>query len=404
MSNSLMIPLSGAASSMKRSALQDALEAGAGPDSLSLALGLPAPELFPTEAIAAATARVLAQPGGLQYGPASPDLKARIVELMAERGVTCHEDEVIVTSGAQQAIALLCAALLDRHGPLISERLVYPGFRQAVVAYEPRLTLVESDYETGIDCDAVARHLAAGKQTALLYVSADAHNPLGVSLPAESRIRLIELARLHGFPIVEDDAYGFLSYEDGAPCLKALGHDAVIYIGSLSKVLAPALRVGWIVAPPPLIDTLANFKEAFDINTATFASRVAAEVLGDGSIAAHIERLRTAYRLRRDAMIRALEIGLDGVARWNRPNGGVFLWLELPPGMAASALARRAAERERVACVPSAAFDLGQPEIDDAVRLNFSRPSHAAIEDGIARLSRAVHALAAERSGTRRPS
>jgi 2-aminoadipate transaminase len=375
------------------SALQTMLSVGTRPGTVSFALGLPAPELFPTAEYGRAAAAVLDDdPRALQYSPPHAPLQAHVAALMARRGVACTSEQVFLTTGAQQGISLLARLLLEPGGEVIAETLCYTGFQQAVEPFGPHLLTVPTDLDTGMDVDAVEEILERGARPAFIYTVPNGHNPLAVSLSPEKRVRLVELARAYGVPVVEDDPYGFLVYEGYPPAaLRALDQEWVFHVGSFSKILAPALRLGWIVVPEELVPLLAVAKEASDINTATLAQRAVSRYLDGGHLPAHLAMLCREYRLRRDTMLAALEACFPAGARWRLPLGGVFVWVELPEGMDAGEVLRVAVERERVAFVPGHAFAAnGSRTASHCMRLNFSHSAPALIEDGIARLARAV--------------
>lgn len=380
------------------SALQTMLSVGTRPGTISFALGLPAPELFPAAEYGQAAAAVLADdPRALQYSPPHGPLQAHVAALMAQRGVACAPEQVFLTTGAQQGISLLARLLLEPGGAVIAETLCYTGFQQAVEPLAPRLLTVPTDPETGMDVDAVEGLLAAGERPAFIYAVPDGNNPTAVRLSREKKVRLVDLARRYGVPVVEDDPYGLLAYE-GPPSqpLRALDRDWVFYVGSLSKVLAPALRLGWIVVPESLVPRLASAKEGADINTATLAQRAAARYLDGGHLPGHLSRLRREYRLRRDIMLAALEAHFPPGTRWNRPASGVFVWVRLPGGTDAGEVLRVALEREGVAFVPGHAFAAdGSRTGSDCMRLNFSHCAPEVIEEGIARLARALATVTA---------
>ncbi|CAA9306767.1 MAG: Transcriptional regulator, GntR family domain / Aspartate aminotransferase [uncultured Gemmatimonadetes bacterium] len=377
------------------SALQTMLSVGTRPGTISFALGLPAPELFPTADLARAAAAVFEDdPRALQYAPPSAPLQAHVAALMRSRGVTCAPEQVFITAGAQQGIALLARLLLEPGGEVLTEQLCYTGFRQAVEPFSPRFITVPSDLDTGMDVDAVEAALKGGARPAFIYTVPNGHNPLGVSLSAEKRVRLVELARGYGVPIVEDDPYGFLSYDGPpAPPLRALDDEWVFHAGSFSKILAPGLRLGWLVVPEKLVPLLAVAKEASDINTATFSQRTAARYLDGGHLPAHLATLHREYAGRRDTMLGALEAHFPAGARWRRPPSGLFIWVELRRGTDAEEVLRVAMERERVVFVPGNAFAAdGSRAASDCLRLNFSHSTPGVIEEGIARLARALEA------------
>jgi 2-aminoadipate transaminase len=387
------IPLARWARETAPSALQTMLSLSARPGILSLGLGLPAPELFPARDLAESGARVLAaDPAALQYAPPYAPLKRHVVALMAARGVRCTEEQVFLTAGGQQGMSLLVRLLLDPGGTVLLERLCYTGLRQAVEPYQPRVLSVPTDPDTGIDVDAVEAHLARGERPAFLYVVTDGNNPLAVSVSAEKRARLVELARAYGVPILEDDAYGFFQYvDDPLPPLRALDERWVLYMGTFSKIFAPALRVGWLVVPEELVPRLAIVKEAADINTTTFTQRAISDYLDRGLLSAHLALLRREYGARRDAMLEALAEHLPAGARWRAPSAGVFVWVELPEGVDAGALLAEAVETEAVAFLPGHAFGHGGDRFaSSCVRLNFSHSSPERVREGVARLGRVL--------------
>ncbi|MDP9051807.1 MAG: PLP-dependent aminotransferase family protein, partial [Acidobacteriota bacterium] len=279
------------------SPLQSALMLSGRPEVLSLALGLPAPELFPHQEFSAACSAVLASDGhALQYGKPPDGLKTHIVNLMRERGVNCSEGEVFLTFGAQQALRLAVALILDEGQPVITEELSYPGFQQVAQFYSPEFLTVPTDPATGMDVERVERYLKSGIRPSLIYAIPDGHNPLGVTLSVEKRKRLCSIAQHYGIRLLEEDPYGLLTYSDEAPAPLRSYNDDVLYIGSFSKLLAPSVRVGWLLAPERCHRYLGILKEASDINTATFAQRVVNQMLSSGFLNDHLARLRREYR------------------------------------------------------------------------------------------------------------
>lgn len=362
------------------------------PGILSFAGGLPALELFPQQEYAEALGHVLEQDSrALQYGPPYEPLKEHIVALMAQRGVSCSAEQVFVTTGAQQALDVLARVLLNPGGPVLLEEIVYTGIQQAVAPCRPRILSVSTDLDEGMDVDQVASLLASGERPAFIYSITEAHNPLGASLSARRRRHLAQLAAQYGIPIIEDDPYGFLIYEDSPlPPLRALEPEWVFYVGSFSKILAPALRLGWIVAPAPLCERLTVVKEASDLESSALTQRAVSAFLDAGHLPQHLERLRAAYKERRDAMLNALERHFPATARWTRPRGGMFIWIELPPHIDTVALLDTAIAEEQVAFIPGHAFAHSGCVATHCMRLNFSNASVEQIEDGIERLGRVV--------------
>jgi 2-aminoadipate transaminase len=273
--------------------------------------------------------------------------------------------------------------------------LTYTGFQQVIEPYQPRVLAVRTDPQTGLDVDSLESLLRGGARASFIYTVPEGHNPLGVSLSEEKRARLVELADRYGVPIIEDDAYGFLHY--GPVTAKPLRvHDgrSIFYVGSFSKVLAPALRAGWLVVPEKLVQNLTIVKEASDIDTVTFSQRAIFAYLRAGHIAPHLECLRREYALRRDTMLRALDEHFPKGTRWNRPESGFFIWAELPGRLSAEDLFIAGIEDEGVAFIPGRVFLIGEgPGAEHSLRLNFSNCRPELIDDGIARLGRAAHRL-----------
>jgi 2-aminoadipate transaminase len=382
-----------------RSGLRDVMELLARPGILSLAVGLPASELFPHELIAQGIGRRLANdPKNLQYTLPLRDLKARIAELMVLRGVSCRPEQIFLTSGCQQAMDLHAHLLLDPKGQVMMESSIYDGIRMVALRFDPQILTVPSDPETGIDVDAVASWLERGARPAFLYVITEGHNPLGVSISLEKRLRLVELARQYRMPILEDDTYGFLRYDGGPslPSLHALDPEWVCYMGSFSKTIAPALRTGWTIAPEPLLQRLSVLKHASDIDAPSIGHHAVHAFLESGHFPRHLETLRTEYGRRRDAMLAALEQHMPAGVRWNRPTGGFFVWMELPRHLDAADLLRVAVETEQVAFVPGSALcAVGGSHARNCLRLCFTSCSAETIEEGVRRLGRVIKGVMA---------
>jgi len=378
---------------MRSSALQEMLTLTARPDLMSLALGLPAADLFPSDGIGKALASVIAgDPRALQYGPPSSSLREFVAGLMRRRGVSCEPEQIFLTAGAQQAMSLVARLLLDPGDTVILEEHCYTGFQQAIASSAPRVVTVPASVEAGVDVDAAGRAFASEPRPKLVYAMSDGHNPLGVSMPVASRRRLAELASSSGVAVIEDDAYGTISYDgEELPAIRAFDPDWVFYLGSFSKTLAPALRTGWVVVPERFVEPLAALKESSDINTATLGQRAVAAFVQTGRFDEHLAKLQREYAARRDAMLEALERELPDGSRWSRPRAGFFTWVELPGAIDAGRLLATAIEREKVAFLPGAAFTAGDAApARSAVRLNFSFNRPEAIREGVARLARAI--------------
>lgn len=389
------LPLAAWTRTHRPSVIQEMMGLMARPGVISFALGLPAPELFPVDEFAAAATRVLrTDTGALQYKPGFAPLKAQVVRLMAQRGVECRPEQVFLTTAAQQGLALLARLLLEEGGTVLCDELVYMGFQQVVEPYRPRILPVRSDLETGMDVDAVEAYLAAGERPAFIYCITDGHNPLGASLSAGKRVRLVELARRHRVPIIEDDAYGLLHYGASTPPMRALDDRWVLYVGSFSKVMAPGFRVGWVVAPEEVVPLLGCAKDGSDIDTSSFSQRLVSEYLESGHFPRHVAAVREEYQARRDLMIEGIRRHFPAGTRCSRPNNGALLWVELPEAMDAAKLLPVAVEAG-VAYVPGAAFAVRGSEAGrNCMRLNFSFSPRERIREGMERLGGVLRAHA----------
>lgn len=387
------LPLARWADRLQRSVLRQMIAVVSRPGVLSFAGGLPDPALFPTAAYSAALQQVLADdPRALQYGPPFAPLKEHIAALMAARGVTCRADDVFLTTGAQQALDVLTRLFLNPGDLVILEENIYTGIQQVLGPFQPRILTVPTDLATGLDVDAVEEALLNGARPAFIYVIPDGHNPLGVTMALEKRRRLVELAHRYQFVIIEDDPYGFLSY-DAAPLppLRALDGERVLYVGSFSKILAPGLRLGWVVVPPALLPRLTVVKEAGDLESAQLTQRAVAAYLDSGALPDHIAGLCHAYGARRDALLAAVAAHFPAQARWTTPGAGMFVWVALPPQTDTRTLLTRSLEAEQIAFIPGHAFSVPPHAATNCLRLTFSTCSVEQIHDGIARLGRVVH-------------
>ncbi|HEY0016896.1 MAG TPA: PLP-dependent aminotransferase family protein [Longimicrobium sp.] len=382
------------AGQMQQSVLREVHELLGRPGLLSFALGMPAAETFPAEAFGRAAQAVLqGDPGALQYGLPVKRLRHHVVQLMARRGVRCTEDEVFITSGAQQGMSLLGQLLVPSGATVVTEELVYDGMLAALRPLQPRVLTVPSLPGEGMDVDAVEALLARGERPALIYTIPEGHNPLGASMPAAARRRLAALAARHGVPVLEDDAYGLLTYDAGAPpAMRSYDADWVLYLGSFSKIMAPGVRTGWVVAPRPVVQRLSVVKHGSDLDVCTFAQRALAAFLDDARVDEHLARLRTVYAARRDAVADALDAHFPAEARWTHPTSGMFVWVRMPEDVSTTGLLRRSVEEVNVGFVPGRGFCAGGGvRGGSAMRLNFTNLAPAQIHEGIRRLGRVLH-------------
>jgi len=360
------------------------------PGIISFAGGIPDPGLFPVEILAKAHARIFADPtraaAALQYSVSEgyPPLREQLAQGWRDQGVELSIDNIMITNGSQQALDLIGRLFLDAGDRLLSARPTYLGALQAFNGQAPS----HGDLA----------ELAAGRADAkLAYVMPDFANPTGESIGLNERHALLADADAAGVVVVEDAAYVSLSYDGEAPAsLLALESASkgsieagrVIHCGTFSKTVVPGLRVGWVIAPEPVIRKLVLLKQAADLHTSTLAQMALSEVI-DAIGQAHIVRLRETYSARRDAMLAALERHMPAGVNWTRPKGGMFVWLDLPHGVDGAELLARAIETERVAFVPGAAFfaDGAKP---NTLRLSFSLNPPAAIDEGVGRLGRLI--------------
>ena len=391
---------------MTSSTIRELLKLTAQPDLISFAGGLPAPELFPIEEFRAAADTVLSEMGAqaLQYSITEgyPPLREMIVRHMARYGIVVDIDNVLITTGSQEALDLIGKVLINSGDNILVEEPTYLGAIQAFTMYGARYVSVPID-EEGLQTDKLEGALRTGPK--FMYILPNFQNPAGVTLSLERRRELVALADRYGVPIIEDDPYGQLRFEGehlkplvvlDAERLKCENNGKyggnAIYLSTFSKTLAPGLRLGWVVAPKDVIHHLVQAKQGTDLHSSSFDQMVAYEVARGGFIDRHVRRIREVYRQRRDVMLAALERAFPDPAmgvRWTRPQGGLFLWLTLPESMDAAELLKEAI-KDKVAFVPGAAF-FPNGGGHNAMRLNFSNAKEEMIEEGIARLGRAIH-------------
>ncbi len=388
---------------VKSSAIRELLKVTQRPEIISFGGGLPAPDVFPVERFEQACHKVLADHGAmaLQYGTTEgyQPLREMIAENMARYGIVASADNVLITSGSQQALDLIGKLLINRGDRILVEAPTYLGALQAFNVYGAQYVSVPVDND-GLISDRVDESLRSGPK--FMYVLPNFQNPSGVTLSEGRRHQLILLADKYGIPIVEDDPYGQLRYEGEhiAPLVVldrenlqrdngfTLGN--VIYLSTFSKTLAPGSRLAWMVAPEDVIAKLVQLKQAADLHTSTFNQYVAYEVARDGFLDQHVRLIRRVYRERRDAMLESLKDFFPQEVTWTHPQGGLFLWVTLPDGTDSEALFHSALA-ENVAFVAGDCFYANNGhEGSRHMRLNFSHSRPELIREGIRRLSLAV--------------
>jgi 2-aminoadipate transaminase len=398
---------------MQSSAMRDLMALTERDDVISLSGGLPDTSTFPSDSYAALMGQVAAQScaRALQYGPTdgSEVIKHCIIEVMAAEGMRIGPSDLLVTTGGQQAIDLFCKALIDPGDVIIAEAPTYPGAIPTFCAYEAEVVQIALD-EDGMRVGELEATLDAlereGRRPKFLYTVPTFQNPAGVTLSLERRRELIRIARERELLIMEDNPYGMLRYEgDSLPTLYSLDDEFVIYTGTFSKILSPGVRLGWAVAPAPILDQMQSGKQGTDLCSSPITQYFVAAYFDSGPWGDYLGSLVEIYRRRRDVMLDAMAEHFPREAQWTHPQGGLFIWATLPDYIDTTDLLARAL-RQNVAFVPGRAAYL-DGRGGSAMRLNFSGVAEDQIREGIRRIG----AIATEQvamystlSGASRPS
>ena len=394
------------AKNIKSSAIRELLKITQKPEIISFAGGLPAPDVFPTERFREACNKVLENQArlALQYGATEgyEPLREMIARHTSRYGVKAKPENVLLTSGSQQALDLIGKLFINAGDRVLVEAPTYLGALQAFNVYGAEYVSVPSDND-GLRTDQLEAQLRYGPK--FMYVLPNFQNPGGTTLAESRRHELVLLADRYGIPIIEDDPYGQLRYEgEHLPPLIVLDRENlrrdsgysignVIYLSTFSKTLAPGLRLGWIVAPPEVIAKLVQLKQGADLHTSTFVQMVAYEVARDNFLDEHIKLIRKVYGERRDVMLQALGDYFPPEVKWTHPQGGLFLWVSLPEGMDCHQLFE-AAIKENVAFVAGDSFYAANGFAEEGrrhFRLNFSNAQPEQIREGIRRLAVAIN-------------
>ncbi len=389
---------------MSSSAIRELLKLTEKPDIISFGGGMPAPEVFPVAEFQDACQVVLRDfgPKALQYGATDGyrPLREQIARHTSRYGIDVSADNILITSGSQQALDLLGKVFINRGDHILVESPTYLGALQAWNAYGAEYVTVPMD-KSGMNTDVLEEALRAGPK--FIYVLPNFQNPTGVTLSINRRQRLIELADQYGVPIVEDDPYGQLRFEgEHLPPVVMLDdvfrgnshgtyHGNVIYLSTFSKILAPGLRLAWVVAPPEVIHKMVQAKQGADLHTASFTQMVAHEVSRGGFLDQHIKLIRSTYRERRDAMLASMDRFFPPEVDWTHPEGGLFLWGTLPKHINAADVLKVAIE-QKVAFVPGEPFHPNGGG-HNTMRLNFSYCTPETIQEGIRRLGDAIYQI-----------
>ncbi|MGL5286053.1 MAG: PLP-dependent aminotransferase family protein [Aeromonas sp.] len=376
--------------------IREILKVATRPEIISFAGGLPNPHLFPVKELEAACHAVLSEQGAAALQYATTEGFAPLRQFIADRyqklyGMQVDPDLILITSGSQQALDLLGKVLVNEGQDLIIEEPGYLGAIQAFSVYQPTFRPVTLQ-EDGLDLAAFDALLAAGTSARMFYGVPNFQNPSGVSYSAENRRAIAERLQQHDLLMIEDDPYGELRFEGELldPIAKLAPNNTVL-LGSFSKTVVPAFRLGWMVVPEWLHKKVTIAKQATDLHSNAFSQQILHRYLTSHSLDEHLQQIKEVYGRQRAAMEAALERHMPASVRWTRPEGGMFLWLTLPAHISAMALFDEAI-KEKVAFVPGAPFYV-RPEIQNTLRLSFSCVDEATIEEGVQRLARAMQSM-----------
>ena len=382
------------AAGMTASEVRALFAVAARPEVVSLAGGMPYVQALPSNDVVAVAHEVLVDRGdvALQYGGGQgiPSLRERLVMLMAEEGVVADAEDLVVTTGAQQALDLIGKIFIDPGDLIAVEAPAYVGALTAFGAYEPRYLPIEID-DDGMVVEDLERALLHGARPKFVYTVPDFGNPSGVTMSYARRQQLTTLCREASIPIIEDNPYGLLRFEgEAVPCLRTLDPENVIYLGTVSKTFSPGVRVGWALAEPSVVQRLILAKEAADLCGSSLNMLLTERWFSDENRwRTTLASLVDTYRARRDAMLEALEEHFPPDSTWTHPHGGFYVWVTLPEWLDAKALLAAAVER-RVAYVPGTAF-YPDGRGTNKLRLAFCYPTEDRIREGIARLGALLH-------------
>ncbi len=383
---------------MRSSVMRDLMAVIAMPDVISLAGGLPNTESFPARTLDKVMHEVAMKTSAaaLQYGPTDgfEETKQNIVKVMAEEKTVVDPNDVIITTGGQQGIDLVTRILVDPGDTIITEAPTYPGAIPSFVSFEANVIQIPLDDDgirTGLLLAELERLEKAGTRPKFIYIIPNFHNPAGVSLSMERRLEIVEMAKEYELIIIEDNPYGQLRFEgEQLPTLYSLDDNHnVIYLSTFSKIISPGIRLGWMVAPPPLLAKFNLGKQAADLCPSTLAQMIVNQYFKDFRWQDYVEEVIKVYRTRRDAMLAALTEYFPEEASWTHPQGGFYIWATLPEYLDTVDLLALALEEQKVAFVPgSGAWVDGSGA--NHMRLSFSVASEEQIDEGIKRIGKVI--------------
>ncbi|WMW81959.1 PLP-dependent aminotransferase family protein [Undibacterium cyanobacteriorum] len=379
------------AEQLQSSAIREILKVTMRPEVISFAGGLPSPETFPVDRMRAAFDKVMAENGkaALQYGPTDGygPLRQFIADSLSTADCTIVPEQIMMTSGSQQGLDLIAKVLVDEGAKILVETPSYLGALQAFSVYQPNFVSVEMD-DNGVVPASVAEK---GEGAKLFYALPNFQNPTGRTLSVERRMELVETCARMGIPLIEDNPYGDLCYSgEPLPKLLNMNPEGVIYLGSFSKILTPGIRLGYIVAPLPLIRKLEQAKQATDLHTATLTQMAVYEVIKDGFLQEQIANIRRFYSAQCDVMLEAMGKNFPEGVTWTRPLGGMFIWVTLPKHINSKELLDEAIANN-VAFVPGGPFYANEAETN-TFRLSFVTVPPAKINEGIEKIGKLIKA------------
>jgi 2-aminoadipate transaminase len=382
---------------MRSSAMRDLMALTERDDVISLAGGLPDTSTFPPDSYASLMSAVSVEScaRALQYGPTEgiDVVKTCVAEVMAAEGMTIETDEVLVTTGGQQAIDLVCKTLVDPGDVIVAEAPTYPGAIPTFCSYQADVVQISIDRD-GMRTDELAATLdrleQEGRRPKFIYTVPNFHNPAGVTMSLQRRVELVATAAERQLLVLEDNPYGMLRYEgEPLPTLHSLDDEFVIYTSTFSKILSPGVRLGWAVAPAPILEKMQVGKQGSDLCSSSISQYFVRAYFDAGPWGEYIGSLVEIYRRRRDVMLDALAEHFPREAEWTHPQGGLFIWATMPDYIDTTDLLARALQ-EKVAFVPGRAAYL-DGRGGSAMRLNFSGARESEIREGVRRIGEVVH-------------
>lgn len=380
---------------MKTSEIRELLKLTENPEIISFGGGMPSPHSFPVKIIENITDRVLEKHGAqaLQYSPTEgvKELRELLIKRMKKKGIKCNLDEIMITTGSQQALDLTAKIFFNLGDYAVVECPTYLGALNAFNAYQPNYISISMD-EEGMKIEELERKLKENKDKSIdfIYTVPTFQNPSGVTMSLERRKQILEIARENNLLILEDDPYSELRYSGKfVPPIKSLDkHDIVIYTSTFSKILSPGFRLGWIIANEEVIKKMSVAKQGADLCSNTFVQWIAEAYLRTGLVEKQISKIKKMYKRKRDLMLKALKKHFPKGAEWTEPHGGMFLWVTLPAHINTKEMFQDAI-KQKVAYVHGAAF-CADDSSHNAMRLNFSNPEDNKIEEGIKRLAKII--------------